>query len=110
MLTTNELRVLYLLRKHSGRAKRSTLSQAMHRVPAGERWLAFSSCEDLELISSAKTPPIRGREKGNGGRGGLVYWLTKAGESHVDELIEKGQLLDPALETRGAKAVQHAAG
>ena len=105
MLTTYELRVLYLLRKHGGRAKHSTLSQAMHRLAPMTRQQALISLENLKLISSAKTPPV----KGKGGPGGLVYWLTPEGAEYVQDMIDRGELLDPAEESRaGKKGAKHA--
>ena len=97
MLTRHELRVLYLLRKQGGRAKHSEISQAMSRAGAHNRSQALSNLEQLELISSAKTPTPRG----HGGTGGLVYWLTCAGSRHVQDLIETFVMQDPAKESRG---------
>ena len=99
MLTTYELRVLYLLRKHGGRAKHSQISQAMHRFDPDDRKAALSNLETLELISSAKTPPV----KGKGGPGGLVYWLTSEGIEHVQGMINAGELPDPDKEPRAGK-------
>ena len=104
MLTTHELRVLYLLRKHGARAKRMQLTQAMHRVGAGNIENALRSLETLELISSAKTPPV----KGKGGTGGLVYWLTYAGAMYVQDLIDNKELADPDDEPRAGKGKKNA--
>lgn len=99
MLTTLERRVLYLLRKYGGSTKHSQISQAMSRVSAGDRMQALASLEQLDLISSAKTPPPKGQ--GKGGTGGLVYWLTSEGGVYVQGLIESGEMQDPAKESRG---------
>ena len=104
MLTTYELRVLYLLRKHGGRAKLSTLSQAMHRFDPADRRRALANLEDLELISSAKTPPV----KGKGGPGGLVYWLTSEGGEYVQGMIDRAELPDPDKEPRAGKGKKNA--
>ena len=105
MLTTHELRVLYVLRKHGRPAKRSEITQAMHRFTAAQRQRALDSCENLELISSAKTPPV----KGKGGPGGLVYWLTDAGKKYVQDMIDGKQMADPKTEPRrGRKGVHRA--
>ena len=99
MLTTTESRVLYLLRKHDGRAKLQTISEAMHRFKAVDRRQALARLESLELINSAKTP----NPKGHGGQGGLVYWLTLQGVDYVNELIESGAMRDPRKEPRAGK-------
>lgn len=99
-MTKTELRALYLLRKHGGTAKLMQLSQAMARIARPDRERALANLEALELISSAKRPPATG--KGAGGTGGLVYWLTDAGNEAVDYLIEQGELRDPASEKRRA--------
>jgi len=87
-MTRAELRVLYLLTKHGGRRKHFELSQAMARLPRKDRERALASLEDMELISSARTPA----PKGKGGTGGLVYWITDQGRPAVDELVERGEL------------------
>lgn len=97
-MNKTELRVLYLLRKHGGRAKKQQLSQAMARIDATDRERALAAVESLELVSSAKVPPKTGR--GAGGPGGLVIWLTQAGNEVVDDLIASGKLRDPATENR----------
>ena len=97
MLTTkHEMRVLYVLRKHGGRAQHSQISQAMHRVDAKDRDTALSNCETLKLISSAKTPA-------NKSRGGLVYWLTSEGIDYVQGAIDSNDMIDPALQRQGVK-------
>lgn len=107
MLIKHERRVLYLLRKHGGRAQHSQLTQAMHRISSPTRDRAIANCEELELISSAKTPPV----KGKGGPGGLVYWLTEAGHHHVQDLIDRGEMEDPKNEPRaGAKGERRESG
>ncbi len=98
-MTTHELRVLYLLRKAGGRAKHSHISQAMSRLTAPSRIQALANLEQLELISSAKTPPPKGQ--GKGGTGGTVYWLTNVGADFVQDMIDSGGLADPAKEVRG---------
>lgn len=94
-LTRFELRVLYLLHKHDGSAKHSVVSQGMSRVPALNRESALSSLEALELINSASTPPSAA-----GGAGAKVYWLTDVGKQVVRDLMDSGELKDPALERR----------
>ncbi len=91
MLTTHELRVLYLLRKHGGSARLSEFTHGMQRVKAADRTTALVNCEALELISSAK----RSHPPGVRGRGGHLYWLTQAGKEYVKELIERGDISDP---------------
>ncbi len=105
MFTKTERRVLYLLRKNGGRALRSELSQGMARLSANARSVALNKLEDLEQISSAKTPP-----RGSGGRDGLVYWLTVAGNESIQDLINTGEMQDPTRERRGkhARAVRDA--
>lgn len=90
-MTKLEKRVLYLLAKAGGQAKRQTLSQAMSRHPAADRERALANVEALELVSSAKQPT----PKGGRGPGGLVYWLTEAGKSTVEDLVARGELDDP---------------
>ncbi len=97
MLTKHEQRVLYILRKHGGRAQHSQISMAMSRVDARDRERALSSCETLELISSAKTPATRGR-------GGMVYWLTDEGIDYVQGCIDAGDMIDPLKQRQGVKA------
>ncbi len=104
MLTTHELRVLYLLRKHGGTAKHSEISQAMHRFSPEDRNRALKNLEQLELVSSAKTPPVRGK----GGPGGLVYWLTDAGKTCVQDMIDNRELPDPDKEPRAGKGKKNA--
>lgn len=99
MLTTHELRVLYLLRKYGRPAKLMELSHGMARFSAEQRKQALANCEDLELISSAKTPA----PKGPGGSGGMVYWLTKEGKKYVHFMIDSGGMADPAKEPRAGK-------
>lgn len=96
-MTAHELRALYLLRKAGGTAKLRNLTQQMARIPRTDRERALTNLEALEFISSAKQPPPKGR--GTGGRGGLVYWLTDAGNEAVDYLIEQGELKDPGART-----------
>ena len=96
MLTAHERRVLYLLRKLGGNAKRSELTQQMHRLSATERDQAFANCEELGLILSAKTPTPRGS---TGGQGGTRYWLTEYGTDCVATLIERGEMADPNKKT-----------
>lgn len=94
-MTRHEKRVLYLLRKHGGglgTIGHALLVTRMSRVKAVQREQAFAALEDLELISSAKTPSVAGR----GGRPGRVYWLTEAGRHHVEDLIARGELKDPS--------------
>lgn len=97
MLTKHEMRVLYILKKHGGRARHSQISQAMHRVDAKDRDAALSNCETLELISSAKTPAVKSR-------GGLVYWLTSEGKDYVQGAIDSNDMIDPVLQRQGVKA------
>lgn len=92
MLTTLELRVLYLLRKHDGRAKLTQLSMALHRFAKDDRDRSLANLETLDLISSARTPAPK---KHRGGRGGLVYWLTSEGETCVQGLIDETKIPDP---------------
>lgn len=100
-MTRTELRTLYLLAKHGGQAKHWQLSQAMARIKRKERERALANLEELELVSSVKTPA----PKGKGGTGGLVYWLTDTGRQTVADLTERGELRDPARETRGRPAL-----
>ena len=97
MLTRHEMRVLYTLQKHGGRARHSQISQAMHRVDAKDRDAALSDCETLGLISSAKTPGIKRR-------GALVYWLTPEGTDYVQDVIASKDMIDPTLQRQGVKA------
>ncbi len=97
MLPKYEMRVLYILKKHGGRAQHSQISQAMHRVEAKLRNIALSNCETLKLISSAKTPAIKSR-------GGLVYWLTSEGKDYVQGAIDSNDMIDPELQRQGVKA------
>ena len=101
MLTKHELRVLYILKKHGGQARLSTISMAMTRVDIKDRELAIGSCESLELISSAKMPANKGR---GGRRGGLVYWLTSEGKDYVQGAIDSNDMIDPELQRQGVKA------
>lgn len=103
MLTKNEMRVVYLLRKHGGSALGSRIAQQMSRVPIRERERALANCENLRLISSAKTPATRGRS-------GTKYWLTEDGKDYVQGLIDSGELTDPMLEPRAGKGGRRAAG
>ena len=105
MLTKNEVRVLYVLTKEGGRARHSTMTRAMQRIPTQARDIAISNCEGLELISSAKTPPATGKAGGGrgGGPGGLVYWLTAEGKEYAALLIRDGRMKDPKLEPRAGK-------
>ena len=96
-MTTVELRVLYLLQKHDGRAKLWQLSQAMARVKKANRERALADLEELGLLSSAAMP----LRKGKGGTGGLVFWLTDAGRLAVADMIERGELQDPATSSQG---------
>lgn len=100
-MTKTELRILYLLRKNGGQAKKMVLSQGMARVPSLERERALANVEQLELVSSAKTPSA----KGKGGQPGVVYWLTDAGDNAVDDLIDRGKLKDPELEPRANRGI-----
>lgn len=93
-MTKTELRILYLLRKRGGQVKRLELSQAMSRIARSDREQALASVEALELVSSARQPPPTGYERGRG-TGGLVYWLTEAGNEAVDDLIERGEMKAP---------------
>lgn len=97
MLTKQEMRVLYVLRKHGGRAKHSQISQAMSRVNPELRQAALSNCETLKLISSAKTPAVKSR-------GGLVYWLTSEGIDYVQGAIDSADMIDPVLQRQGVKS------
>ena len=101
MLTKHELRVLYILKKHGGQARLSTISMAMTRVDIKDRERAIGSCESLELISSAKMPANKGR---GGRRGGLVYWLTSEGKDYVQGAIDSNDMIDPELQRQGVKA------
>ena len=97
MLTTkHEMRVLYVLRKHGGRAQHSQISQAMHRVDAKDRDTALSNCETLKLSSSAKTPA-------NKSRGDLVYWLTAARLAYCHGPIASDSCIVAALRCHGVK-------
>ena len=102
MLTKHEMRVLYILQKHGGQARLSTISMAMTRVDIKDRELAIGSCETLELISSAKTPASRGRRGGS--RGSVVYWLTSEGLDYVQSAIDSNDMIDPKLQRQGVKA------
>lgn len=104
MLTKHELRVLYLLRKHGGRAQHSVLSQAMSRTKSADRQRALADCEGLALISSAKVPT----KSSDGGRPGLVYWLTSEGIDYVQGLIDGGDMIDPHKEPRAGKGTADA--
>lgn len=96
-MTKAELRVLYVLAKHEGNAKRMQVSHAMARFKATDRERALANLELLELVSSCRVPA----PKGKGGTGGLVYWLTEAGLQTVADLIEKREIRDPQLGQRG---------
>ena len=105
MLTTAELRVLYVLRKHGDQAKLSQISMTMgDQFDQADRQMALANLEGLELISSAKTPP----PKGTGGRGALVYWLIDAGKEYVQNMIDAGEMTDPANEPRAGKGKKNA--
>jgi hypothetical protein len=102
MLTTHELRVLYILRKQDQPpqpTKRSVLTQAMHRFSAEQRDRALVNCEELKLISSSKTPI----PTGEGGRPGMVYWLTDEGKKYVQFMIDNKSMPDPKSEPRAGK-------
>lgn len=95
-MTQTELRVLQILANNAGRQKRLEISQQMSRYTAAERNQALASLETLELINSAEVPRVQGGKPG--GVAGVVYWLTEAGVSHVEELRAQGRI----KEKRGA--------
>jgi DNA-binding HxlR family transcriptional regulator len=83
-LTKTELRILYLLNKNAGQLRHSKLQQAMSRVPPPDRETALRMLEEMQLVSSGKSPSKT--------RPALLYWLTQAGKDQVQELITAGEL------------------
>ncbi len=96
MLSKHENRVIYVLNRAGGQARKSVISMAMARARAVERAQALSSLEALGLISSAKTPPAKAFTGRPGrGAGATVYWLTADGKAHVKWAIDRGDLDKP---------------
>ncbi len=90
-MTKHELRILYLLAKGGGSAKRRPIVQAMSRATVDDIDRALDSLEALELVSSGPT-------KGRRGPGGMLYWLTAAGEDKVADLVRQGTIADPGID------------
>lgn len=86
-MTKIELRLLYLLNKHGGQARNSTLQQATARVTADERKAALRSLEDLGLVSSGPAPSKT--------RPAMAFWLTQAGKDYVQDAVARGELGSP---------------
>ena len=100
MLSKHETRVIYVLNRAGGEARKSVISMAMARAKAVERAQALSSLEAMGLISSARTPPAKAFTGRPGrGAGATVYWLTADGKAHVKWAIARGDLDEP----RGAQ-------
>lgn len=87
-----ELRVLYLLKKAGGRAKKSDLSMQMHRALKTDRDRALETLVSLGLVHRSEEAPPDGR----GGAAGTWYALSDLGHEHVDYLIDQGAMRSPS--------------